>query len=237
MDRYEDCIELLRDAQNNIKIIRDAYEKARTDDSIESVSRPLVKSTFEHLRSVLEYSAQDIWSSYNSKSGKIYFPYGKTEALFRANVKRNLPNLHTRKSLFVLVESLQPHCAGDNWLVELCSHTNFNKHNSLSKQTRNNSEKSITEVGKLVRFSAGTFEFKNCYVDGIALGHGKPVVITGEMSTDEIRQNMQIPIDVKREFDWVEFQLSSSSYDTLQLIEKAHHEISTYIGKLMVELR
>ncbi len=237
MERYEDSIELLKEVENNLERLREQYELARKDDNIKSFLRPLIKTTLEHLRSILEYSAQDIWSFYNTKNKKLYFPYGKDEALFKANVKRNLPNLQDHPSIYKLIESLQPYSAGDDWLTELCDQTNFNKHNSLSKQVRKNSEKSTTDVGNLVRMSGGgTVTFTNCSYNGMPLGHGKPAVISGDMTTDEIKESIGIPIPVKREFDWVEFRFENSTQDTLQLIEKAHNEISIYIDKLKIEL-
>ena len=89
---------------------------------------------------ILEYSAQDIWFSFNNKNKKLYFPYGKTEALFHANVKRNLPKLgDNNPNVLHLIQSLQPFNCGDDWLAELCDQTNFNKHNKLGKQVRKNS--------------------------------------------------------------------------------------------------
>lgn len=237
MERYEDCRELLKEVEINLEKLREKYQAARTDENLKSVLRPLVKTTLEHLRSVLEYSAQDIWASYNSKSKKLYFPYGKNNKLFRANVKRNLPGLQDRKSLYNLIESLQPHRSQDDWLLHLCAQTNFNKHNSLGKQTRENSKQYTTDVGNLIRMDSGsTVTFTDCVYNGMPLGRGKPAVISGNMSTDEIKKNIGIPIPVKREFDWVEFHFDSSAKDTLELIDKAHREISTYIETLKSKL-
>lgn len=237
MERYEDIVELLKEVESNLSRLRDGYENARKDENIKSILRPLVKTSLEHLRSALEYSAQDIWASYNTKSKKLYFPYGKNEALFKANVKRNLPKLHEHRKLHDIVESIQPHNCGDDWLVELCDQTNFNKHNSLGKQTRKNSTNSTTDVGQLARISGGgTITFTDCNYNGMPIGQGTPAVISGKMSTDEIRRNIGIPVPVTREFDWVEFRFENSTSDTLALIEKAHGEIAMYIENLKGEL-
>ncbi|MCF9075694.1 hypothetical protein J8A22_24180, partial [Vibrio parahaemolyticus] len=71
MDRYEDIKELLDTVEGNISTLRAKYEEARKSENVKVVLRPLVKSTLEHLRSALEYSAQDIWSQYNTKSKKL----------------------------------------------------------------------------------------------------------------------------------------------------------------------
>lgn len=233
MDRYEDIKELLDTVDGNISTLRAKYEEARKSENVKAVLRPLVKSTLEHLRSALEYSAQDIWSQYNTKSKKLYFPYGLEDALFQANIKRNLPNLKTQlPQVYLLLESIQPFKSGDDWLKQLCDQTNFNKHNRLTEQVRKNSEGSTTNVGNLVSMRGGSVVFENCSYNGMPLGHGKPAVISSEMSVDEIQKGIAIPIKVNREFDWVEFHFDDTAHDTLELIETSHNNISLYIIEL-----
>lgn len=137
MDRYSDIVELLSYVYKDIELIGEAYEAARKDEDQSQILRPKIKSCFENLRSVLEYSAQDIWASYTKKNNSVYFPYGKDEHDFLNSVKKNLPALKEQRiDLFELVERLQPHSCGSDWLYELCRHTNFNKHNRLSAQLR-----------------------------------------------------------------------------------------------------
>lgn len=233
MDRYDDIKELLDTVEANISTLRVKYEEARKAENVKNVLRPLVKSTLEHLRSALEYSAQDIWSHYNTKSKKLYFPYGKDEALFQANIKRNLPNLKVEyPKIYSLIESLQPFKCNDDWLKQLCDQTNFNKHNRLTEQVRKNSESARTNVGNLVSMSGGSVTFNNCSYNGMPLGHDKPAVISSEMSVDEIKKSIAIPIKVEREFDWVEFHFQDSAIDTLNIIETSHEKISYYIDNL-----
>jgi len=238
MERYQDCIELLDTVEHNIKSISEKYEKAKFDEELKSVLRPLVKSSLEHLRSILEYSAQDIWSSFNSKDRRLYFPYAMKQELFSINVKKNIPNLREKKPfIYSLVESIQPHFCGDNWLIELCDQTNFNKHNKLTPQIRKNSDKSRTNVGRLISMSEGSaVTFNNCSYNGVRLGHGQPAVISSDMTVNEIQKSIGIQVPVTREFEWVEFRFPNSSSDTLSLIKKAHYEIGKYIFKLRNEL-
>lgn len=237
MERYEDSVELLNEVKRNLVRIREQYKCARKDENIKFVLRPLVKTSLEHLRSILEYSAQDISTFYNSKNKRIYFPYGKDKESFQASVERNLPNIEQNQPLYKLLESLQPHSSGDNWLIDLCTQTNFNKHNSLSKQVRKNSENSITDVGKLLRIdNSSAVTFNDCTYNGKPLGQGKSAVISGSMTTDEIKKIIGIPIPVEREFEWIEFLFENSAQDTLQLIEKSHYKISQYIEKLKNQL-
>lgn len=84
--------------------------------------------------------------------------------------------------------------------------------------------------------SGSTVTFKDCNYNGMPLGWGKPAVISGDMSTEEIRRNIAIPIPVSREFEWVEFKFENSEHDTLNLIKISHHKISQYIECLRLEL-
>lgn len=97
--------------------------------SHKKVSRPKVKSILEHLRSCLEYSAQDINAKFKVPKEKIYFPYAKNRDEFEKSLKRNLPNL---ESIFpdiykeiLLVQNFE---CGDDWLIRLCELTNSAKH-------------------------------------------------------------------------------------------------------------
>ena len=238
MERYQDISELLETVESSIELISKSYNEAKQDEEQKVVSRPLVKSSLEHLRSVLEYSAQDIWATYNNKNKKLYFPYGKTDALFHANVKRNLPKLiDNNPKILQLIKSLQPFDCGDDWLSELCDQTNFNKHNKLGKQVRKNSSKATTNVDRLVSLGgSGTVTFSNCSYNGVPLGHGKPAVISNDMSVKQIKSNIGGSIPVSREFDWVEFRFENSPTDTLELIKKSHSKISSYIEQLRIEL-
>ncbi|KHT39179.1 hypothetical protein [Vibrio sinaloensis] len=155
------------------------------------------------------------------------------EALFQANVKRNLPNLKTQlPHVYQLIESIQPFKSGDDWLKQLCDQTNFNKHNRLTGQVRKNSEGSTTNVGNLVSMRGGRVVFDNCSYNGMPLGQGKPAVISSDMSVEEIEKSIAIPVKVNREFDWVEFHFDDSAHDTLELIEISHRNISLYIEEL-----
>ncbi len=84
--------------------------------------------------------------------------------------------------------------------------------------------------------SSSTVTFKDCNYNGMPLGWGKAAVISGDMSTDEIRRNIAIPIPVSREFEWVEFKFENSEIDTLNLIKRSYHEITQYIECLKLEL-
>ena len=239
MERYEDIQELLKTVQSNINQIELEYKKAKQDDELKTILRPLVKSTLEHLRSILEYATQDIWLSYNSKSNKkLYFPYGKDRHFFNKSINKNLPRIKKIKpNIYNLISNLQPHKCQDNWLIELCKQTNFNKHDKLSLQKRKNSKNSRTTIGNMFQIDAtSSITFSNCSINGVPVGSETPVHIHGEMDTKTIKDKINLPINISKEFDWVEFRFENSAIDTLQLIKKSYQEISNFITKLKNEI-
>lgn len=234
MDRYSDIVELLSFVEEDISQIDVAYEVARKDESQLQVLRPKIKSCFENLRSSLEYSAQDIWASYTKKKNSVYFPYGKNEQDFLVSTKKNLPALKEQRSdIFSLIERLQPHACGDDWLYELCKHTNFNKHNRLSHQVRKNSSKSTTTFGNILRMDgAGAATFQDCYVGNQPMAKNGTFVFSSGRKVAEMNEDLNVTIPILREFDWVEFELHGSVYDVLKLLRISHLRISEFTVEL-----
>jgi hypothetical protein len=232
MERYQDINELLSEISNNISQIESKYEQARQNDNLKVILRPLVKSTLEHLRSILEYAAQDIWHSYNPTDKTLYFPYGKDRKSFNKNLNKNLPDLKKIKpKIYNLIASLQPYKCQDNWLIELCNQTNFHKHNKLALQKRVNSRNSKITIANIFQIdSSSSITFSNCSLNGTSLDY---LHITGDMDTQTIKK--QLPndeISISKEFDWVEFQFENTTTDTLQLIQKSYINIQNFIDKL-----
>ena len=58
MSRKSDIEELLAEVEEISSNFSLEYEKAKTDLSINQISRAKVKSALEHLRSILDYSVQ-----------------------------------------------------------------------------------------------------------------------------------------------------------------------------------
>lgn len=233
--RFDDVNELLTAVQASMVRLRSAYEKSRNNEGIRTVLRPDVKSSLEHLRSCLEYCAQDTHAALYGGSRRLYFPYGKDERHFKDSVANNLPNLQKKSApVYALFESIQPFRSGSEWLTQLCNYSNFNKHDSLTKQDRVNSPNNFTDLGSgAIGFdSNSTVVFHNATVNGIKLGADKPLVIDGGRSTQEIRDLLPSGIAVKREFDWVEFRFPGTALDALQLIQIAHTEVLKFSTEL-----
>ena len=59
MKRKSSVIELLAESEELLTVIDDIYRNAEKTEDIVGVAKPKVKSCLEHLRSSLEYIAQD----------------------------------------------------------------------------------------------------------------------------------------------------------------------------------
>src|SRR5512145_502440 len=128
MNRKNDVDAILVAAIQQHSTVRQGYERALQDKSLDL--RVPVKNLMENLRSALDYMAHDIYESCcqaaRTASGQpdpknIYFPYGKTEADFKAGVGSSLPSLATlAPDIYKILLSIQPFACGDSWLCDLC---------------------------------------------------------------------------------------------------------------------
>jgi len=144
MNRKDDTIVILDAAIEQHKQILASYQTALRDKSLDL--RVPVKNVMENLRSALDYMAHDIYEACcqpkRAANGQpdpmnIYFPYGRTEHDFKSGAGSSLPSLNTASpAVYQLLVSIQPFACGDNWLYELCSILNEEKHDRLTEQVR-----------------------------------------------------------------------------------------------------
>lgn len=234
MKRHADITQLLEECDDYILKIERKYDAARSDEQQLEILKPLVKSTMEHFRGVLDYSAQDIWESYTVKNKSPYFPYGKDEESFLKSLNENLPGLKIqRPDLLAIVESIQPHRCGETWLSDLCSYANFNKHNRLKPQIRKNSPSSTLDVGGglIVMSEGGSVKIGRMVVDG-ELINKEPLDMSGAMPVKELREMISEHISIVKEYDWVEFHFDGSIHDVQKLLVSCQAGIGRYIEKL-----
>ncbi len=138
--REESIRELLDEVKETFEII----------SSHKKISKPKVKSIFEHLRSSLEYAAQDINSKMPKVKEKLYFPYANNESEFEKSLKKNLPDLDIYfPKVYLEVKSIQSFVCSSNWLTTMCTLTNDAKHNNAIDIHRDD------EIVKSVSITAG----------------------------------------------------------------------------------
>jgi hypothetical protein len=233
VQRFNDIQELLHQVDVDFVTLAGAYEVARADADVKTVLRPLVKSCFEHLRSCLEYCAQEIADRYGA-SPRFYFPYGCDETRFLKSVQKNFPGLQAKAPrVYAAIAAIQPFKCSDAWLQSLCEHTNFNKHDRLTNQDRVNSAKSRTFLGgnSFVINSGSRGTFVNCAADDVRFGVTQPLVVSDSTPLEDIRANSP-GLHVRREFEWVEFRFSGTARDAAKLIDQARLEIRAFATQL-----
>jgi len=242
MSRIADINELLAEIEEIATTLSDSYEKAKSDSTVSQISRVKVKSALEHLRSILDYCALDVYMHvYGSKPGKLYFPYAKNEALFNKHLAKSFNALrHKAPKIYYLMASVQPHISGSNWLIDLCGYTNTNKHNNLTPQVKK-SKDSVT-IGNLFKVSGNSsVTFVNSTVNGVQIGKDSstPVTISDAMTNEEIaaQLNPDNPyIPVSRVAEEVKFFIEGSANDALAFIQDAKERITKLVGQLYAEI-
>lgn len=133
-----------------------------------------VKAMLEHLRSSLEYLANDAFDkhrpSYTSARPKIYFPFGEKKFVDNFFVKKLGIADPSSSALYAIFNSIQSYHTGETWLDMMCNLTNEVKH-------RNPLPLREEEVATGVNISAGGVNlihtdgssniiFTNNYVNG-----------------------------------------------------------------------
>ena len=233
MNHQSNVLELLDEARELLVGVEKAYAQAKTAESVVVVARPKVKSCLEHLRSALDYIAHDLSETTDpaKRPKRVYFPYGKDSGLYLNSLRQNLPGLDPK--YHSVLESMQPHSCGDEWLIQLCHVTNFNKHVQLQDQERRNSLESTTKIGNIVHMEGGaSVTIGKLVVDGVHVNPKGPLVLTGAKPVAEIVSELSLPIPVQREYKWVKFVLTGSDVDVLELLQKSHQKINQFTANV-----
>ncbi|AIK35508.1 hypothetical protein BG07_5652 (plasmid) [Bacillus pseudomycoides] len=181
--RKKSCALLIEECEELLNQIDDKFRKAFKSPENAGIAVPKVKSLLEHCRSILEYTAKDIFElvlpeqerirKLNSKDSNVYFPYGPTTKTFRSSVSKNLPGLFSSdEQVYRLVECLQDHKRDEKnkFLTHMCRRTNDNKHDDLSESERQSS--TYMQIGGLARINQNSsITFKNNFVNGMPTGN------------------------------------------------------------------
>jgi len=226
MNRESSVNELMAESEELITVINGLYRSSATSEEITGVAKPKVKSCLEHLRSSLEYIAQDLSAITDSEKTPryVYFPYGKDKSLFNKILDKNLPELDVK--FRDIIESIQPHSCGDKWLLHLCKVTNDHKHDQLQEQIRVNSSESETVLGDGAAAVDGTSVI---YMGGAITDSGKmpdDYVLKADISIRDLQQGHNVPVE--RKYEWVKFVIKGTDIDVLDLLKNSHQRIQEF---------
>lgn len=149
MKRYDDVLALIEESKKQYMEVKKLYDKSLKDKSLDI--RINVKNLMENLRSILDYTAHDIYEDickpHRQRLGKpdprnIYFPYGRNENDFKSGIGSSLPDLKILfPSMYDIIRNIQLFVSNNSWLCDLCDINNENKHDKLTPQTRKKREK------------------------------------------------------------------------------------------------
>lgn len=235
---------LLNHARKNLVQIERQYRKALHEKKIPISLQIDVKILMETLKSALDYMAHDIYETIimpvRNKAGKEAikkqnFPYGKNENDFKSMVGSNLPNLHSlAPTVYSIIEALQPHKSGDDWLCDFCEILNEKKHDTLSPQRREEKR------GLKAKFPGGS---------GISMGAGASISGTGtirsgpgritlnneKISGDSPARNVSGGV-AQTIVRWIYFKFSNTDTEVLPLLKKALNSIEQLFNDLYSKL-
>jgi hypothetical protein len=225
MNRKSDVDAILIAATQQYNSIRKDYERALQDKSLDL--RVPVKNLMENLRSALDYMAHDIYESCcqseRTSNGQpdpknVYFPYGKTEADFKAGVGSSLPGLAIlAPDIYKILLSVQPFVCGDTWLCDLCVILNEKKHDRLKAQERSENETYTVES----QYGSVTIPVNNPNIKVTSLpGAVKIFGVPAEFRKDGIHTASSDTLKHKRTI-WIAFVFEGTNVNVINLLDKA----------------
>jgi hypothetical protein len=201
----EGSLDLLLEVEENLEAMKKTQQ-----------IRPVkVKSMLEHLRSSLEYVANDTYDKYVSPTQtnrpKIFFPYGEQKFIdnfFTQKLKINPPS---SSPLYEIFNSIQDFRTGEDSLTMMCNLTNEVKHRQPIPLEEDSSVKnidvSIDGFGLLNVTNPNQIVFKNNSMNGqkvedFTFENGKL-----EKTGNGISVNINITEDKKIRFHGVDYEV------------------------------
>jgi hypothetical protein len=229
--REESVRHLIEHCKSQLAKVKEEYEASLQSKKINPALQIDVKNLMENLRSVLDYLAHDVYekvvqpsrvSSDEKDIKDIYFPYGKEEDSFKSGVSKCLPKLDTLSpNVFLLIERVQPHKCGNNWLYDLCTILNQNKHDSLSPQEQHVTGQSyqIGPRGGSPAISAPAGAIK-APPGAIRIGN-QPVIFDSNTGIPIPTPGLEVKVTT-----WIGFRFADTKVEVLPLLQLAVKEIN-----------
>lgn len=160
--------------EGSLELLLEVEENLATMKETQQIRPVKVKSMLEHLRSSLEYVANDAYDKYvtasQTKRPNIFFPYGEQKFIDRFFIQKLKINPPSSSPLYEVFNSVQDFRTGEDSLTMMCNLTNDVKHRKPipleeEKEVKDISV-SIDGFGLLKVGSPTNIVFKNVFVDG-----------------------------------------------------------------------
>jgi len=240
MERYSDVLALIQESTDQYNEVKALYDGALRDKSLDL--RIKVKNLMENLRSILDYTAHDIYEDickpYRLKLGtpeprKISFPYGRNEDDFRSSITNSLPDLETLSlPIYNLIKNAQPFVSNNPWICDLCYVNNENKHDRLTPQSRKETETYTVEAEQgSVSITVNDPNIQVISQPGAVKIFGVPAQFTPEgikTAPSNLRHRRTV---------WVSFVFEGTSINVLNLLNNTVPSVEALTKSIYQELR
>ncbi len=238
--RQSDIKKMLEHIDEDLVSLKEQYTQSLRAKKLPDSLAIDVKNLMENLRSCLDYVAQDIYETIVEPQrtvtglkplNRVYFPYGETKEKYYDSIVKNLPGLDSlNPAVFKILESVQPYSADTNWLIDLCSTVNTNKHDSLSAQERSESKTyKIGPKGGSASISAPAGAIK-ALPGGIRIG-GRSVVFDPHNGVPLQTHGLDVKVTV-----WVDFKFADTDISVLPLLKTAREAIGKTCDDIYEEM-
>lgn len=226
--RKDQIIALLQHAQYDLKHIEAQYQKSLERQTIPTSLQIDVKNMMENLRSALDYLAHNIYEIVLMPARKaagdkqivnIYFPYGKSENDFKSGIGKYLPKLDSlQPALYKIIEDIQPHKSGNDWLYQFCQILNEKKHNILTPQKREEKR------GLDIRFPGGAGismpPGASISGGGIIQSGSDRIILNNDFISGDFPANKVTEGVVQTIVRWVSFKFADTDVGVIPLLKK-----------------
>jgi len=194
---------LIEDAAEQLEVIRSLYDATLHEREASRRLKTRIKNVLENQRSA-------IVERHGDPKRHSYYPVAPTPSKFPDAFKRTLPDVKSAK-IRKAIETRQPYQAGYEWLADLVTLTNENKHRRLSPQTRREQRRIRAETsGTLVEWSPSNVRFG----PGVRIG-GVPVNPATQRPVSSPTQTITEIVYV----DWLFQEPAASALGTLTRIQ------------------
>ncbi len=241
-DRLDMAEALVSSAKEQLAKVKKEYEVSLAEKTIKPALQVSIKNLLENLRSALDYCAREICETSSASASpvvNVYFPITRRGAKredFPSLLEKNLPNVRSRRpDLASLLASFQEFASSDNdWLPDLATLANENKHDQLTPQIRREKRslriqsKGVGMVmGEGTRISMGPgtqIRMGDAVIQGgQSFGPGSPPRVSGDATVEETV--------------WVSFEFAAVGKPVVPFLERAIGGVSDVVRSVRSALR
>lgn len=224
--------------QGTLDLLQEVEECLETIKKSKKINPVKVKSILEHLRSSLEYVANDAYDKFVGENSttvrpKIYFPYGEQKFVDNFFLKKLNIKKPSSNPLYKTFNSIQDYHTGEDWLEMMCNLTNEVKHRQPIPLKEDSFVKdisiSIDGFGCIQTGGSSSIVFQNNHVNGKKIQNFTLKNGNLKKSGMGIQPNIVITKESKIKFH-------GNDYEVIPFIESCIIKIRSFIVEAYDEL-